>query len=159
MARPNPNYVEGDRSAPEAADVNVGLSPFLLERNQYVAKVRELKGATLSKEEMQKAYADFDKRWEAIVDKEVFVEAYRNWRLRGKHVVAKEVADTKPYKAMWGGGVAASPPSPATSFSAFSCRKTGPPTRRSMTRTTRNAAQDACTRPSSRAQQILLRGG
>jgi hypothetical protein len=95
-----------------ANDVRVvarsGLSPFMLERNRHMQKLKEVTGRKLQPDEQKAAMDDFRAKWDLMPDHGVFNEAYEEWRY------AKIDADTAKgtsveYRPLWGGGCSATP--------------------------------------------------
>ena len=82
--------VSTDRSSLGQGSVKRGLSPFLMERNQYMRRVKDARGAKLTDAEITKAHRDFQELWDSIADKDAFSEAFVEWQSGGAKAAAEE---------------------------------------------------------------------
>lgn len=105
FTRPSPAALTTATPPPKVAPQRRGLNPFLLERNKFMKGLKQVKGRTLTEEEIQQGHQDFKQVWERM-DKDVFAEAYQEWRSEAPTSQAKPVV---PYIPIWGGGCHATP--------------------------------------------------
>lgn len=83
-----------------------GLSPFLLQRNQYMKSFKAAKGRVLTAEEVAQGHASFNEIWQSIPDKKGFRAQYEDWRTTPR----PSGETTQPiYKTLWGGGCRQTP--------------------------------------------------
>lgn len=89
------------------ASAQVGLSPYMLEKNKFMRAARIAMGGKLTEGERQEASASFRKMWKEPTEGDsAFKEAYDAWRHTPKEGKKTEVVT---YKQMWAGGCNATP--------------------------------------------------
>ena len=83
-----------------------GLNPYLLELNKHMQAAKMMKGRSLTELEATTAREDFKERWSEMADRDVYKEAFKEWRLQQAAVPEQKVPT---YKASWGGGCHSTP--------------------------------------------------
>ena len=109
LCRSNSTSLPSSTARADAATTwapRAGLSPYVLELNKCMAEAKRLKGSTLTSEEIRITRMNFRNRWARTNNREVFTEAYKEWRSQEP---APRNDDSARYNCIWGGGSSSCP--------------------------------------------------
>lgn len=107
VRRQNPALMAPSESQPREEHTRRGLSSYLYEKNKYLQAAKEAKGnQRLTQDEVTELSTTFKTLWNEMADRDVYLEAYQEWRRS-----PLQVKQTKPpdYRPVWGGGCHATP--------------------------------------------------